>query len=226
MFKKLFGANNPAVLDPAQQKNIESERATLDKERAKEKLDGTLKKTEDKMEILNEEIAILENEVRAHIISKRKDKAAVVLKKLKGKKEAALRLQKQFNLLAKQSNNLEDTEADLELYNAVKLANKVNLDNRNLKEKLQEELIAAKEFDQETKMRRDELIDLMDDDEDQDELDDMMKEYEDQANEELKMRFDKADKNIIMPNKQTNQLPAQQKKKADNFDKLIADLLN
>ena len=226
MFKNLFGSSKPAKPDAAQQKKIDEEKANLEKERAKEKLDENLKKTEEKLDQLNVEIGKLENEVKQHIMSKRKDKAAVVLKKLKGKKDVALKLQKQSAFLAKQSGLLEDSEQDTELFETMKEVNKINQKNRDQQDLLRDELATAKELDQEAKMRRDELNDLMDDDEDQDDLDDMMKEYEDQANEELKMGFDKADKNIITPGKQTSQLPAQQNKKADNFDNLMAELMN
>lgn len=221
------GSNKSAKPDPSQQKKIEEERANLDKERAKEKLDDNLKKTEEKLDKLNGEITLLENEVKAHIMNKRKDKAAVVLKKLKGKKEVALKMQKHSALLAKQSGLLEDTEADLELFETMKEVNKINQKNRDQQDLLRDVLATAKELDQEAKMRRDELNDLMEDDDEQDDLDDMMKEYEDRANDELKMGFANADKNIITPGKQATQLPGQQNaKKADNFDNLMAELMN
>ena len=225
MFKNLFGSSKPQI-DPSQQKRIEEERGKLEKERAKEKLDESLKKTDEKLDKVNAEIAQLEAEVKQLIMQKRKDKAAVVLKKLKGKKEVAIKYQKQSAFLMKQTGLLEDTEADLELFETMKDVNKINQKNRDQQDQLRDELALAKELDDEAKMRRDELNDLMDDDEDQDDLDDMMKQYEQEANEELKMGFDKADNKILDSSSQKKQTQPVAARKEDNFDNLMAELMN
>lgn len=224
------GGSKKPQIDPAQQKKIQVEKDNLEKERAKEKLEDAVKKTDEKVEKINNEIAQLENEVKSLIQAKRKDKAAVVLKKLKSKKEMLIKLQKQSNFLAKQAGLLEDTEQDMDLMETMKQVNKVTEAQRNKQEELTDELMKAKELQQEAEQRRAELNDLMDDDEDEDELNDMMAEYEAQANEDEKLRmaqnFDKAQKGIIteQPGKTAQtQAPA---KKQDNFDSLMAELMN
>lgn len=226
--KNMFGGGAaPKKPDPVQQKKIESERSNLDKEKAKEKLEDAAKKTDLKIDKINEEIGALESEVKQLIVQKRKDKATVVLKKLKQKKEMVVRLQKQANMLNKQMGLMEDTEQDMDLFEVMKDANKVNQKNRDQQDQLTDELMKAKELEQEAGQRRQELNDLMDDDEDQDDLDDMMKEYEKEANEEIKLGFDKADKKILSGDKTKAQTqPVQQKKQQDNFDSMLADLMN
>lgn len=225
--KNMFGGGKKQP-DPAQQAKIQVEKDNLEKERAKEKLEEGIKKTDDKIEKTNQEIAQLENEVKLLIQQKRKDKATVVLKKLKGKKEVLIKLQKQSNFLTKQMGLMEDTEQDMDLLDTMKAANKVNEKNRNKAEELNDELMKAKELQDEANQRRNELNDLMDDDEDEDDLADMMAEYEQQANDELKLGFNNADKNIISDKGQA--IPAQKNtqasKKEDNFDSLMAELMN
>lgn len=225
--KNMFGggAKKPQV-DPTQQKKIQDERDNLEKERAKEKLEDAVKKTEDKVEKVNNEIAQLETEVKTLIQQKRKDKATVVLKKLKGKKEILIKLQKQGNFLYKQMGMLENTESDMDLMETMKQVNAVNSKNRDKQEELTDELMKAKEMQQEADQRRSELNDLMEDDEDEDELDDMMKEYEQQANDEIAMNFNKADKDIISESKIGQTQKPQAAKKEDNFDSLMAELMN
>lgn len=226
--KNMFGGGpKKPVVDPNQQKKIQVEKDNLEKERAKETLEVAVKKTEDKVEKVNSEISVLEAEVKSLIQQKRKDKATVVLKKLKGKKEILIKLQKQGNFLYKQMGMLEDTESDMDLMETMKQVNTVNAKNRDKQEELTDELMKAKEMQQEAEQRRSELNDLMEDDDDEDDLDDMMKEYEQQANDEIAMNFDKADKNIISESKigaQTQK--AQTGKKEDNFDSLMSELMN
>lgn len=224
--KNMFGggAKKP---DPVVQAKIQAEKDNLDKERAKEKLEDGLKKTDDKIDKVNQEIGALETEVKSLIQQKRKDKATVVLKKLKGKKEVLIRLQKQSNFLTKQMGLLEDTEQDMDLLNTMKDVNKINAKNRDKQEELTDELMKAKELQQEADQRRNELNDLMDDDEDEDDLNDMMAEYEAQANDELAHNFNTADKNLLPDKGQAvPQKQAQGAKKDDNFDSLMAELMN
>lgn len=226
--KNMFGGGpKKPVVDPNQQKKIQVEKDNLEKERAKETLEVAVKKTEDKVEKVNSEISVLEAEVKSLIQQKRKDKATVVLKKLKGKKEILIKLQKQGNFLYKQMGMLEDTESDMDLMETMKQVNTVNAKNRDKQEELTDELMKAKEMQQEAEQRRSELNDLMEDDDDEDDLDDMMKEYEQQANDEIAMNFDKADKNIISESKMgAHTQKAQAGKKEDNFDSLMAELMN
>ena len=227
--KNLFGGGSaPKKPDPVQQKKITEAKSELEKEQAKEKLEKFLKTTDDKMDKTNKEIEQLEREVKQHIMDKRKDKATIVLKKIKQKKEVLLKCQKQSTMMHKQMALMEDTEQDMGLFDAIKSANAVNQKNRDQQEQLQDELMKAKELDQESKMRRDELNELMDDDEDQDEIDDMLKEYEQQAADEMKLGFKDADKTIIdkKAQTQTGQTQPAQKQKDNNFDSLMAELMN
>lgn len=225
--KNMFGGGKKQP-DPTQVAKIQAEKDNLDKERAKEKLEDGVKKTEDKIDKVNQEITVLENEVKSLIQQKRKDKATVVLKKLKGKKDVMLKLQKQSTFLHKQMALLEDTEQDMDLLDTMKSVNKINAKNRDKQEELTDELMKAKELQDEANQRRNELNDLMDDDEDEDDLNDMMAEYEQQANDELAMGFKNAEKNIISDKGQA--IPAQKNaqgaKKEDNFDSLMAELMN
>lgn len=225
--KNMFGGGKKQP-DPAQTAKIQAEKDNLEKERAKEKLEDGIKKTDEKIEKVNQEIAVLEAEVKSLITQKRKDKATVVLKKLKAKKEVAIKLSKQANFLTKQLATLEDTEQDMDLLDTLKQTNKINAKNREKQEELTDELMKAKELQDEATQRRNELNDLMDDDEDEDDLNDMMAEYEAQANEELALNFNAADKHLISDKGQTApaQKSAQPAKKEDNFDSLMAELMN
>jgi ABC-type nitrate/sulfonate/bicarbonate transport system substrate-binding protein len=153
-----------------------------------------------------------------------------VLKQLKTKKDQVIRFQNQGNLLFKQVAQLEESEEDRDLVEALKEANKYQEKNREKHEALADELMKAKELEDEHKQRRAEIDDLLAPDEEENEdLDAMMKEYEDEVKDEIALGFKDADKNIITPNKtpvaQTNTAKPQQKKD-ENFDSLMADLMN
>ena len=215
----------PKKPDPVQQVRIQVAKDNLEKEKAKEGQEGQLKKTDEKMDKVNHEINQLETEVKALIQQKRKDKATIVLKKLKGKKEVLIRLQKQSNFLNKQAGLLEDTEQDMEMLNAMRDANKVNSKNRDKQEELTDELMKAKEMHQLADQRRNEICCMCDCDDDEDDLDDMMKDYEAQANQEMELNFDKANKNLIT-DKQQQPPHKQSAAKEYDFDSIMVELMN
>jgi hypothetical protein len=125
------------------------------------------------------------------------------LTKVKSKRDAVVKLNKQVNLLHKQSANMESVEQDKDLMDILKQTNKVQEDNQKNVEALQEELEKARELEQERKMNDDMLNNLLDNDDDEDDLNDMLAEYEQEAALEMQSNFNKADQ-------QSGTLPQQQ----------------
>lgn len=225
---KIFGGGpkKPAV-DPTQQAKIQQEKAAFQTEKAKETIEEQIKKMEEKVDKANQEIAALETQVKQHLMEKKKEKATVVLKKLKAKKENAAKLTKMSMALQQQLINLESTTDDSEFIEAIKAGNKIQELNRDKFEQQAEEIQKMKELQEEHKMRQQEMDDILNMDDDQDELDDMMKEYEQQAADEMALGFDKTDKLIQKP-AQTQPAQTQQPKaqKKDDFDSMLAGLMS
>ena len=226
---KIFGGGpkKPAV-DPVQQQKIQQEKAQFQTDKAKETIEEQMKKMEEKVEKANQEIAVLETQVKQHLMEKKKDKAAVVLKKLKAKKENAAKLTKMSMALQQQLINLESTTDDSDFIEAIKAGNKVQEANRDKYEQQAEEIQKMKELQEEHKMRQGEIDDILNMDDDQDDLDEMMKEYEQQAADEMVMNFEKTDKMIQKNPAQTNPAQTQPAKaqKKDDFDSMFAGLMS
>lgn len=226
---KIFGGGpkKPAV-DPVQQQKIQQEKAQFQTDKAKETIEEQMKKMEEKVEKANQEIAVLETQVKQHLMEKKKDKAAVVLKKLKAKKENAAKLTKMSMALQQQLINLESTTDDSDFIEAIKAGNKVQEANRDKYEQQAEEIQKMKELQEEHKMRQGEIDDILNMDDDQDDLDEMMKEYEQQAADEMAMNFEKTDKMIQKNPAQTNPAQTQPAKaqKKDDFDSMLAGLMS
>ena len=200
-------------------------REILEKEKAREKLEQCLGKTDLQLERLYEEIAELETLVKSHIKLKQKDKAMMVLKKLKAKKGTYTRLQKNMNFLSKQATFMESNFNDDDLLDTMKTLNRANSNTRQMQENLANEVTLAKELAQEATMNRQALDDLLDDDDDKEEIDAMMEKYESQIAEDLKANFQQADKKLATPGTGKSQKSRPVPKPVSDLDDLIEELM-
>lgn len=194
-FMNLFGGGSPSKPDPTEQKKSQSEEQKLD---VKAKLDSGIEKSEKQIQTLEKDIKDLETELKSLLIQKRKDKATVILKKVKAKKQILIRVMNQVAFCERQKNLMEVTQGDMDLLDTIKAANLANQKNRDKHDMLAEELLRAKEIETEYKQRRDEIDDLMkDDDEDKDVLEEMMANYEQEVADSMQDAFKIADMNIL-----------------------------
>lgn len=106
---------------------------------------------------------------------KRREEAMYTLKKIKRIKEFRKNLRNKLEFIDRQVDNIENAMDDVSFTNTLRESNKV-LDQLN-KEIDMEEIVIAKELQEEGKMRREELDALLDD-EDDDELRDELNEIE------------------------------------------------
>ena len=106
---------------------------------------------------------------------KRREEAMYTLKKIKRIKQFRKNLRNKLEFIDRQVDNIENAMDDVSFTNTLRESNKV-LDQLN-KEIDMEEIVIAKELQEEGKMRREELDALLDD-EDDDELRDELNEIE------------------------------------------------
>lgn len=106
---------------------------------------------------------------------KRKEEALYTLKKIKRVKQFRKNLRNKLDFIDRQVDNIENAMDDVSFTNTLKESNKV-LDQLN-KEIDMEEIVIAKELQEEGKMRREELDALLED-EDDDELRDELNQIE------------------------------------------------
>lgn len=135
-------------------------------------------KLENSMEDQNKDILKLEADIRSLIMNKQKQKAAVLIKKVKLKKSRLATLSKQTMTLHNQLVNLENQSDDSEFFHALKVANKVNQARQERQDEYLDVLTQAKEIQNDIKLhqqRIDELLEI--DEEEAEEIDQLYAEY-------------------------------------------------
>ena len=225
---KMFGGSQQSAIDPAQQAKIQHEKNAFEMEKAKEIIGEKMKKMEEKVDKENEDITALEGKVRQLLLEKKKDKAMMVLKKIKAKKENAAKLTKMSMALQQQLINLESTTDDSEFIEAIKAGNNIQELNRNKFEDQAEEIQKMKELQDEHKMRQQQIDDILNMDDDQDELDEMMEKIEEELALDMAAKFNDVQIGLTEKPAQTNPAQTQPAKaqKKDDFDSMLAGLLS
>ena len=146
---------------------------------------------ENKIDIKYKEIKQLERKVKDLLLTNQKNKktlAMTILKNIKRKRQAIVKLNKQLNLLIKKEAVLSSQEEDEELYRAMKGANKTLEKTLQTKQDQIEVLEQTRELETRYKELEELHRDLMEDSDD-DEIDDMLKEYEAEAIRESQLEF-------------------------------------
>lgn len=215
-FKKIFSKKQKNTSPNTLQTEIEAEKAEFETLKLIETIQEKLKVLELKVEKKQDEVKKMESRIRKLIKLDQKPKAKTVLRKVKAKREQIIRLHKHINILNKQLINLESSKEDKELLEMMKLSNQVLEKQQQNAAGLEDELIIAKELEDQRKENDAFLDELFEDDED--ELEDMMKEYEKEEKEE---EFAE----VTYPSFEVGK-PLEQEKKKENIDDLLDALLN
>ena len=163
--------------------NEDQKHATTEKQRQKEKKKSHLVEIDQKEIVLarlmvqrdrfeakitkqDEKEAILKQEALQQARNNKREEAHYTLKKIKRVRSFRKNLRNKLEFIDKQVDNIENAMDDVSFTNTVKESNRV-LEKLN-KEIDMEEIVIAKELEQEGKLRREELDQLLDDSDDED----------------------------------------------------------
>lgn len=221
--KNLFRSKKPIPSKQQAQlaKEIQKEKNSLHVEQTSEALANSIKKFQSKIEKQTEVNRLLKETVKRHLQAGHKDRAKIVLRKIKRNEELVIRMRKQVNILEKQSLGIEEIQTNQEFAEILAMANQVQLKNKNHLEDLNEELAIAKEveFDREqSNLMFDELL-QSDDSDLEEEIGELFEEYE----KELQIDH------VVQPHVQvptTIKVPEKsEEEKKDEFSMLMAQMM-